>query len=138
MGTPQTPCRGHWLQAALKASDARWKLVFLHHAPYSSGRHGSSSALQWPYKSWGAHAVVAGHDHHYERIDYQGLPYLVAGTGGADLRTWRRWWGPKGMRTDVFYAEKHGALMITADASSAEFRFYTVDKELVDTHRLAN
>ena len=135
-GNTAASVQARWLQAALQDSTAAWKLVFLHHAPFSSGYHGCSEALQWPYKAWGAHAVVAGHDHHYERIEADGLPYWVVGTGGASLRTWRRWWGPPNMRTDIFFAQKHGALLITADAHSAEFSFYTVDQERVDSHRL--
>lgn len=73
-----------WLQAALAASDAPWKVVVGHHPPYSSSStHGSSTAMRWPYASWGADLVLNGHDHTYERIDNGGLTYIVDGLGGA-------------------------------------------------------
>jgi tartrate-resistant acid phosphatase type 5 len=71
-----------WLRDRLSASTATWKIVYMHHPSFSSGQHGSSRALQWPYKEWGATAVLAGHDHTYERTLRDGLPYFVNGLGG--------------------------------------------------------
>lgn len=41
-----------------------------------------------PFESWGADAVIAGHDHHYERLanpnsltGRSGFPYIVNGLG---------------------------------------------------------
>ena len=43
-----------WLRKSLAASGARWKVVVLHHPPYSSGTvHGSSPQLRWPFREWG-------------------------------------------------------------------------------------
>jgi hypothetical protein len=39
----------NWLQAQLAASGAPWKVVYFHHAPYSSALRGSTAAMQWPY-----------------------------------------------------------------------------------------
>ena len=68
-GRSATSDQGIWLQAQLAASTAPWKIVYMHHPPYSSSSsHGSEVAMQWPYEEWGATAVLAGHDHVYERI----------------------------------------------------------------------
>ena len=62
-GTSSTSVQAQWLQGQLAASTATWKLVFLHHPPYSSGTgHGSDTVMQWPFQAWGASAVIAGHD----------------------------------------------------------------------------
>ena len=62
-GITSTSVQAQWLQTRLVASTAPWKLVFLHHAPYSSSSgHGSYPIVQWPYQTWGASAVIAGHD----------------------------------------------------------------------------
>ena len=53
---------GVWLKSALAASTATWKLVLFHHAPFTSGLHGNSGWMQWPYQQWGASAVLSGHD----------------------------------------------------------------------------
>ena len=37
----------------------------------------------------GAHAVITGHDHTYERIVLNGFPYFVNGLGGAPTYEFR-------------------------------------------------
>jgi hypothetical protein len=74
-----------WLQGALTASDAPFKVVAFHHPAHSSSQHGSTPALQWPFDAWGVDLVLNGHDHAYERSSVGGVPYLVVGAGGAPL-----------------------------------------------------
>src|SRR5439155_395438 len=82
-GTSSASTQGNWLKNKLAASTAKWKIVYFHHAPYSSGsEHGSSTWMQWPFQQWGATAVLAGHDHDYERVMINGFPYFVNGLGG--------------------------------------------------------
>lgn len=95
--TPDPTCNGTrapfitmpvpWLQDALGNSTAPWKVVMLHHAPFSSGTsHGSNPRTQWPFQTWGADVVLSGHDHLYERIlKNGGFPYFVNGLGGASI-----------------------------------------------------
>jgi len=77
-----------WLEGALKASKALWKVAFFHHPIYSSGiTHGSDTklrALLEPlFVKYGVVAVLSGHDHTYERIkSQQGVQYFVSGAGG--------------------------------------------------------
>lgn len=74
-----------WARDVLQSSGVAWQVVLLHHAPYSSATHGPNPAVQWPFAEWGADLVVAGHDHTYERLLIDGIPYVVNGTGGAPL-----------------------------------------------------
>ena len=72
-----------WLQQAMTASTARWQIVAMHHPPYSSGGiYLDDPDLQWPFKEWGADAVLTGHNHIYERLVIDGLNYTVNGLGG--------------------------------------------------------
>jgi len=85
-GSTVDSVQAKWLQKALKASKAPWKVVFFHHAPFSCSV--SSTWMQWPFRKWGAHVVLAGHKHRYERGFYNGkmdFPYIVTGAGGTDL-----------------------------------------------------
>src|SRR5438105_3897204 len=68
--------QGGWLQRALAASTACFKVVYFHHPPYSSGNF-EVPRMRWPFKGWGADVVLAGHDHLYERFEVDGLPYFV-------------------------------------------------------------
>lgn len=77
-----------WLEGALMASRARWKVAYFHHPIYSSGeRHGSSAklraCLEPLFVRYGVAAVFSGHDHFYERIKPQrGVQYFVCGASG--------------------------------------------------------
>jgi len=74
-----------WLTQQLAISNANFKIVVLHHPPYSSSKHGSTKVYQWPYAEMGADLVISGHDHTYERIERWSGIYIVDGTGGAKL-----------------------------------------------------
>lgn len=77
-----------WLEGALAASRARWKIVLMHHPLYSSGKkHGSNDTLQKLleplFVRYGVAAVFAGHDHVYGRTPLvKGVQYFVSGAGG--------------------------------------------------------
>jgi tartrate-resistant acid phosphatase type 5 len=122
-----------WLRRGLATSTARWKIVTMHHAPYSSGPHGSALELRWPYKKWGADLVLAGHDHDYERLDIDGLPYLVNGLGGAAFYAF----GATVPGSVARFNESAGALFVEADATSLRARFQSVDGRQVDALSLA-
>jgi tartrate-resistant acid phosphatase type 5 len=122
-----------WLKRRLATSTARWKVVYMHHPPYSSGPHGSTVELRWPYKEWGADLVLAGHDHDYERFDIDGLPYLVNGLGGAAFYAF----GATVAGSVARFNESAGALFVEADASSLHARFQSVDGRQLDAFSLA-
>jgi 3',5'-cyclic AMP phosphodiesterase CpdA len=77
-----------WLMTELAADNAKWKVAFFHHPPYSSGgRHGSDleirDILHPLFVKNRVEIVFTGHDHFYERIKPQdGITYFVAGAGG--------------------------------------------------------
>ncbi|MDX1417304.1 MAG: metallophosphoesterase, partial [Candidatus Promineifilaceae bacterium] len=121
-----------WLQGALATSTAPWKLVFMHHAPYSSAdRHGSTTTMQWPYKEWGADAVFAGHDHTYERLLIDDFPYFVDGVGGNSLRGFAN---PPLEGSIVRYSDDYGAMLVEASESSITYQFYNTQGELIDSY----
>ena len=73
-----------WLKEKLEGSDACFKIVALHHPPYSSGEFGVPY-MDWPYAEWGADVVLGGHEHLYERLLVDGIPHVLNGLGGANL-----------------------------------------------------
>lgn len=74
-----------WLKQKMGKAVETWRIVYFHEAAYSSGEHGSTAVMQWPYGEWSATGVMAGHDHIYERILLDGMPYFVNGAGGNRL-----------------------------------------------------
>lgn len=127
-GNFDSSAQAMWLKGALAESKSTWKIVYFHHAPYSSGGHGNSPELQWPFKEWGATAVIAGHDHTYERLIIDGFPYLVNGCGGNKLYDW----GEIIPGSKVRFNGDVGAMDVRADEAKIEFRFVTRKDSLVD------
>lgn len=111
-----------WLREALAASKATWRLVTLHHPPYSSGSHGDAPWMQWPFGAWGVDFVWAGHDHDYEVMERHGIIYARNGIGGVSLR---RLWGPPREGSFAGHDASHGATLATFTPEEA--RFVTVD-----------
>lgn len=79
-----------WLEATLAAATEPWKIVALHHPPYSSGWHGSNGesrdAFVPIFERTGVQLVLSGHEHDYQRTEQiNGVTYVVSG-GAADVR----------------------------------------------------
>jgi tartrate-resistant acid phosphatase type 5 len=127
-GITSDSAQAAWLKDRLAASTATWKVVYLHHPPFSSGPHGSTPALQWPYAEWGASAVLAGHDHTYERIMKDGLPYFVNGLGGGSRYSFQE----AVAGSQVRYRADYGAMLVEATCRTITFQFYTRQGDLVD------
>ena len=75
-----------WLEAALAASRAKWKLVFGHHPVFSGGSaHGSTPELIATVKPLlerhGVQAYVSGHDHDLQHIEVDDVTYIGTGAG---------------------------------------------------------
>lgn len=125
--------QGTWLQTQLATSDAAWNVVYMHHPPYSSSaKHGSSDDMRWPYRDWGADAVLAGHDHVYERLLIEGMPYFVNGVGGSTIYSF----GQPLPGSQVRYNNDFGAMLVEADETYMSFRFITRTGEVIDTFTL--
>ena len=76
-----------WLDGALAASTAPWKVAITHFPPYGSGpKRGSNipvrDALEPLFVQYGVDLVLTGHDHFYERTKpQQGVVYVISGAG---------------------------------------------------------
>jgi tartrate-resistant acid phosphatase type 5 len=120
-----------WLEAGLATSSTPWQLVLLHHAPYSSGTHGSTAAMQWPYQAWGADAVLAGHDHTYERLQIGAIPYFVNGLCGMSRYSFKK---PVG-GSQVRYNADYGAMLVTASNTDLMYEFVSRTGKVIDSYR---
>ena len=122
-----------WLQEQMAASTARWKIVYFHHPPYSSGySHGSSLEMRWSFTQWGADAVLNGHDHAYERLEYDGISYFVNGLGGMSKHAFS---SPL-EGSIIQYNAEYGAQKVVADDTSMIFSFININGDTIDEHLL--
>jgi predicted phosphodiesterase len=121
--------QAEWLRVKMLLSTARWKIVLMHRPPFSSSsQHGSDADLQLAFKDWGAHVVIAGHDHLYERLNVDGLTYIVVGTGGRALYDFGD--------TVAGSLERHstfGYLIGEADCDTLVLTFKDINGDVLDT-----
>jgi tartrate-resistant acid phosphatase type 5 len=137
-GNKKNSDQTNWLEDTLSSSLACFDVVYFHHAPYSSGSHGSYSPLQWPFEEWGADVVISGHDHSYERLDANGFPYFVNGAGGATLYDFENVGNlPSGVVSKVRYNDKHGAMLITANYQQITYQFFNINGVMIDEYSIA-
>lgn len=119
-----------WLEEALAASTAAWKVAVMHHPAYSSGAHGSQlevrNAVQPILSRHGVALAFAGHDHHYERTHPQnGVVWILSGAGCKLTRT--------GSSSFTAHAESTLQFMLVQiDGDTADVRAITTDGRIID------
>lgn len=81
-----------WLKDALAAGSGRWKIVMMHHPPFSCADARKPGArlvardLVPLFEEYGVDLVLLGHDHVYGRSgNINGVHYLISGGGGSAL-----------------------------------------------------
>lgn len=129
-GTTVGSVQEQWLQARILSSTSPWKIVFFHHAPYSSALHGSSAWMQWNFGAMGISAVFSGHDHDYERIHVAPVEYFVVGACDDYLYDF----GTPVAGSQVRYNETPGVMFVRAEVDLIEFRFYAAGGDLIDEY----
>jgi hypothetical protein len=132
-GVSRVSPQAQWLQERLAASTSPWKIVYFHHPPYSSGYHGPVDWMIWPLAEWGASAVLSGHDHTYERLLVDGIPFFINGVGGGPIYYFIQ----IDPRSQVRYNDDYGAMLVTADEIRLIFQFITRRGEVIDEHTLS-
>jgi len=133
-GVGASSVQANWLKERLAASTSLWKIVYMHHPPYSSGHHGSTDWMQWPFKEWGASAVISGHDHLYERLIIDDFLYITNGLGGSPRIYW--FFSPL-EGSQVRFRDDNGAMLVTASEDEITFQFITRAGLLIDSYTIS-
>jgi tartrate-resistant acid phosphatase type 5 len=131
-GATADSIQGRWLQQKLGESTGAWKLVFAHHAPYTSHTEPDTVRMRWPFKAWGADAVLSGFYHVYERLLVDDIPYFVNGSGG----TWASNFGDIDPHSQFRYRDDVGAMLIDANEKQIIFRFVSRAGQIIDKSTL--
>jgi 3',5'-cyclic AMP phosphodiesterase CpdA len=89
---PDNPDQLAFLERTLRDTDARWRIVALHHPPYSAGYQGSSKHVREVFAPVFAEhhvqLVLSGHEHDYQRSEpIDGVTYVVSGAAAGTRRT---------------------------------------------------
>lgn len=131
-GAHSSSVQAAWLQSRMAASTSPWKIVYFHHAPYSSAKHGPNERMQWPFAEWGADVVISGHDHTYERISKDGIWYFVNGLGGAGRYSFENIVDGSQVR----YNDDHGAMLVGVGRETMHFKFINRQGTVIDDFEL--
>ena len=125
---------GDVLRASASEADVRWRIVYGHHAMYSSGKHhndGRAEELRRyllpVLKAGGVDLYIAGHDHDLERLHADGMEFLVSGGGGAGIRDIS-----KGRPESKFLKTVNGFLELNINASELTAQFLNAQLEPLD------
>ena len=91
---PTNPDQQAWLEQTLASTETTWRIVALHHPPYSAGYQGSSievrEAFSPFFERYGVQLVLSGHEHDYQRsVPINGVTYVVSGGAAGTRRTGR-------------------------------------------------
>lgn len=122
-----------WFSAAL--SDSLPGIVVLHHPVFSSGYHGGDQALQMFFpqllKKGRILAVFSGHDHSYERSEFNGISYIVTAGGGSVQRE-ERSRNPH----SVVFANSYHYIILSPGEQSWTAEVWNLEDKLLDSFRL--
>ncbi len=132
-GVGRSSDQAAWLQDRLATSSAHWKIVYMHHPPYSSGIHGPVDWMRWPFADWGATVVISGHDHVYERLIVDDLPYFINGLGGGAIYDFTY----KMDGSMARYNDDYGAIRVMATSKAIRFEFITRGGDVIDTYEIS-
>lgn len=119
-----------WLDGALAASQAPWKVVYGHHPVYTNGEHGGSAgvlpavrdALLPVLRKHKVNVYLAGHDHDLQALaPEQGIRFLVSGGGGRRVRPLASG------RCREWAASRHGFTVVEADEEALTATFFNED-----------
>lgn len=86
------PDQRAWLEDTLAESTDRWRIVLVHHPPYSAGYQGSEVEVRRTFvplfERFDVQLVLSGHDHDYQRSKpVNGVTYVVSGAASGTRRT---------------------------------------------------
>jgi tartrate-resistant acid phosphatase type 5 len=129
-GSTEDSPQARWLEATLSTSSACLDVVYFHHSAYSSAStHGSTVGMRWPFESWGADVVFAGHDHTYERVTIGGIQHITVGVSGAAPYAFAEAIPGSLRRFSGF-----GALLATVREDGTSFQFFDDKGTEIDTY----
>ncbi|MFY9610733.1 MAG: metallophosphoesterase [Blastocatellia bacterium] len=129
----KAPEQFQWLEQALKASKATWKIAFFHHPAFSPARkHGDEkdvvARIVPLLERYGVRVVLTGHDHILAKlVTRNGVDYFVCGAS-AKMRS-------NGIRDDyagLEYAEDEfrGFFIVELNADSFDYAIMSADGQV--------
>ena len=125
-----------WLEGVLKAAKEKFVFLFTHYPAWSSGPHGSIAAsrefIMPLLAKYHATAMIAGHDHLYERSEPpadKGVTCIVSGGAGAPLYPKRK--SANNPYSKICVTTLHYCVLDVSDAA-CQMKVYALDGKVID------
>jgi hypothetical protein len=123
-----------WLRSKVKKKNGTCRLAFWHRPRYSGGGNGDQAdvAPLWNALKKRAAIVLAGHDHHMQRLKRKdGITEFISGAGGHGFHpVW------KDSRVAFSTNTVYGALRLTLGRGLARYAFVAVDGRTLDSGKV--
>lgn len=89
-GSGERNSQTDWLEEQLKNQSVSHSIVVSHIPPFTSGKYdkdGGPLRSRWVplYEASNVRLVLSGHDHNYQRLEVNGITYVVSGGGSTSL-----------------------------------------------------
>ena len=128
--------QGQWLATALEESEAEYRIVVLHHPPYTCSMHSGDRSVRTAIvpvlERHRVELVLSGHNHLYERFESPaGVSYIVSGGGGADLYPVAECTDTEGPAREIAQSVHH-VVELEATAVRLSVRAVTTSGEVFD------
>ncbi len=137
-----------WLEGVLAESKAKFIFLVTHYPPWSSGKHGTEDDSDQPKElparqgrevilpllaKFKATAMIAGHDHFYERSEPpEGVTLIITGGGGAPLRRPAEDAKVQNPYSKILSSVLHYCLF-TVEGNLCTMQSFTTSDEVIDT-----
>ena len=125
-----------------EAQNAKWRFAFMHYPPASPCHEdwmnvrATREEVVPLLRGNGFHALFTGHVHDYERQDWEGLPVLVTGGGGAGLEDVELCMGDLPELVEIRSGHHH--LTVDLGDDGAHVRAINLDGDLFDEITIPN
>lgn len=127
-----------WLAANAPDETVAWNIAVVHQSPYSTGTYGDTADTQIPYQDYGIDYVLSGHNHIYERLQKDGVRYILAGRAG-DTNDTRSCTGTGSAATSEYCAsingsDSYGYIQLVATETAISFTFIAENGTILNSY----
>ena len=112
--------------------EVRFRVAIFHHPVFSASRHvedekGNQPHLLPLFKLYGVNLIFSGHDHSYQRLEYEDMIFVVTGGGGAKLYS-------KGEDKPYLkiYQKTHHFCLLSVRKDSLRIQAVDLDSRIID------
>jgi 3',5'-cyclic AMP phosphodiesterase CpdA len=89
-GSGERDAQTAWLEEQLQDQSVKHSIIVSHIPPFTSGKYekdGGPLRSRWVplYEAADVRLVISGHDHNYQRLEVNGITYVVSGGGSTSL-----------------------------------------------------